>query len=102
MRTITPLDLRRSLGRILDEASAGQRFVIERDHRPMAMLVSVEDGNRLDEDVEERLRRMDAAFERLAALGDRIRERVPDAPDAATAVRMDRDERDAHDRGEAS
>ena len=102
MRTITPLDLRRSLGRILDEASAGERFVIERDHRPMAMLVSVEDGNRLDEDVEERLRRMDAAFERLAVFGDRIRERVPDAPDAATAVRMERDERDAHDRGEAS
>jgi antitoxin (DNA-binding transcriptional repressor) of toxin-antitoxin stability system len=102
MRTITPLDLRRSLGRILDEASAGERFVIERDHRPMAMLVSVEEGSRLDEDVEERLRRMDAAFERLSAFGDRIRERVPDAPDAATAVRMERDERDAHDRGEAS
>jgi hypothetical protein len=68
----------------------------------MAMLVSVEDGNRLDEAVEARLRRMDAAFERLAAFGDRIRDRVPDAPDAATAVRMDRDERDARDRGEAS
>src|SRR5512146_2193251 len=101
MRTITPLDLRRSLGRILDEASAGERFVIERDHRPMAMLVSVEDGHRLDEDVEERLRRMDGAFERLAAFGDRIRVRVPGAPDAATAVRMERDERDARDRGEA-
>lgn len=102
MRTITPLDLRRSLGRILDEASAGQRFVIERDHRPMAMLVSVEDGNRLDEDAESRIARMDAAFERLAAFGDRIRERVPDAPDAATAVRLERDERDARDRGESS
>lgn len=100
MRTITPLDLRRSLGRILDEASVGQRFVIERDHQPLAMLVSIEDGRRLEEDVEARVARMDAALERLARLGDRIRERYPDGPDAATAVRMDRDERDARDRGE--
>jgi antitoxin (DNA-binding transcriptional repressor) of toxin-antitoxin stability system len=57
MRVITPLDLRRSLGRILDEASAGERFVIERDHRPMAVLVSVEDGQRLDDDREVRLAR---------------------------------------------
>ena len=35
MRTISPLDLRRSLGQILDEASAGERFVIERDRRPL-------------------------------------------------------------------
>lgn len=100
MRTISPLDLRRSLGRILDEASAGERFVIERDHRPMAMLVSVEDGRRLDDDVNERLRRMDAALERLGRIGEELRERYPDGPDAATAVRMDRDERDARDRGE--
>jgi antitoxin (DNA-binding transcriptional repressor) of toxin-antitoxin stability system len=101
MRTITPLDLRRSLGRILDEASAGERFVIERDHRPMAMLVSVEDGGRLEEDADARIARMDAALDRLAQLGDRLRKRYPDGPDAATAVRMDRDERDARDRGEA-
>ena len=100
MRTITPLDLRRSLGRILDEASAGERFVIERDHRPMAVLVSVEDGRRLDEDTDARIARMDAALERLARLGDRLRERHPDGPDSATAVRMDRNERHARDRGE--
>lgn len=93
MRTISPLDLRRSLGRILDEASAGQRFVIERDHKPLAMLVSVEDGRRLDDDAEARRARMDAAFERLASLGDRLRERVPDAPDAETAIRLERDSR---------
>lgn len=91
MRTISPLDLRRSLGRILDEASAGQRFVIERDHKPLAMLVSVEDGRRLDDDAEARRARMDAAFERLGSLGDRLRERVPDAPDAETAIRLERD-----------
>lgn len=76
--------------------------MIERDHRPMAMLVSVEDGRRLGEDTEARIARMDAALERLARLGDRLREQYPDGPDAATAVRMDRDERDARDRGETS
>ncbi len=98
MRTITPLDLRRSLGRILDEASAGQRFLIERDHRPMAMLVSVEEGSRLEDDIEARIARMDAAFERLAALGDSWGVNDPGMPDAASAVRKDRDERDARDR----
>ena len=44
MRTISPLDLRRSLGSILDAASAGERFLIERDHRPVAVLVSVEEA----------------------------------------------------------
>lgn len=76
--------------------------MIERDHRPMAMLVSVEDGRRLDGDVEERLRRMDAAFERLGRMGDQLRDQYPDAPDAAASVRMERDERDARDRGDPS
>ena len=91
MRIITPLDLRRSLGRILDAASAGERLIIERDHRPLAVLVSVEDADRLDDDAEARRARTEAALERLAALGRRIRERAPDAPDAVTAVRLDRD-----------
>jgi PHD/YefM family antitoxin component YafN of YafNO toxin-antitoxin module len=94
MRVITPLDLRRSLGRILDEASAGERFVIERDRRPLAVLVSVEDGNRLSDDAETRRARTEAALERLAALGDRLRERNPDAPDAVTAMRLERDRDD--------
>jgi len=99
MRTITPLDLRRSLGRILDEASAGQRFLIERDHKPMAVLVSVEEGSRLEDGVEARIARFDAAAARLVALGDAAGVNDPGMPDAATAVRMDRDERDARDRG---
>lgn len=91
MRVITALDLRKSLGRILDSASAGERFVIERDHRPLAVLVSVEDGRRLDDDVEARRARTLAAIARLEAIGDRLRDRVPNAPDAVTAVRLDRD-----------
>ena len=91
MRVITALDLRKSLGSVLDQASAGERFVIERDHRPLAVLVSVEDGHRLEEDIEARRARTLAAIARLQAIGDRIRDRVPNAPDAVTAVRLDRD-----------
>ena len=91
MRVITALDLRKSLGRILDEASAGERFVIERDHHPMAVLVSVEDGHRLSDDIEARRARTAAALDRLAAIGDRLREQQPDGPDAVTAVRLERD-----------
>jgi len=94
MRVITALDLRRSLGRILDQASAGERFVIERDRRPLAVLVSVEDGHRLTDDAEGRRARTEAALERLAALGLELRERVPRAPDAVTAIRLERDRDD--------
>lgn len=91
MRTISPLDLRRSLGSILDEASAGQRFLIERDHRPVAVLVSVEEGRRLAGDPDERRRRTVAALDRLEALGNEVRATVPDAPAAVAAIRAERD-----------
>ncbi len=91
MRVITPLDLRRSLGAILDAASAGERFVIERDHRPLAMLVSVEEGRRLDPDADELRRRRLAALDRI----DDFRRRMaiahparPGDPDAAELIRQ--------------
>ncbi|MDA8203483.1 MAG: type II toxin-antitoxin system Phd/YefM family antitoxin [Chloroflexi bacterium] len=92
MRTVTPLDLRQRLGQILDAASAGERFVIERAHRPLAMLVSVEDGRRLDDDADERRARRLAALERLEELGRRSAEQYPSALAACEAVRRDRDE----------
>ena len=95
MRTISPLDLRRSLGAILDEASAGERFLVERDHRPVAMLISVEDGRRLDGDPEEHRRRAVAALDRLEALGRDQRVRHPGGPSAVDGVRLERDRDDA-------
>ncbi len=89
MRVVTPLDLRRSLGAILDQASAGERFLVERDHRPIAVIVSVEDGHRLD-DVEERRRRSLDALDRLIALGEAQRRRHPDGPAAVEAIREER------------
>lgn len=90
MRTITPLDLRRSLGAILDEASSGGRLLIERDHRPVAMLVSVEDGRRLDGDPDERRRRRLAALDQLETLAAGHRQDAGPGPSAVDAVRAER------------
>lgn len=97
MRTVTALELRKRLGELLDAASAGERILIERDHRPMAVLVSVEDADRLGqggETREERIKRVDAALERLTALAKEMaKNRPPDAPDAVESIRLDREER---------
>ena len=98
MRIITAMTLRAKLGEILDAASAGERVVIERDHKPMALLVPYEDASRLEPDEQERLARNLAALDRLDALRVRLtRERVfdPDAPDAVTAIREERSRDDA-------
>ena len=42
MRTVTAMELRRRLGEILDAAAAGEPITIERDGRPMAVLVTPE------------------------------------------------------------
>ena len=59
------------------------------------MLVSVEDGRRLEDDPEERRRRAIAALDRLEALGRTQRARETGRPSAGDAVRMDRDRDDA-------
>lgn len=101
MKTVTPMDLRRSLGRILDEASAGERFLIERDHRPMAVLVSVEEAARLEPSEEERRRQRKAAWDALEEWGRRWRASLPsdyEGPNAVEWLRADRDERTRRDR----
>ena len=94
MRTVTATELRLKLGEILDAASAGERIAIERDHRPLAFLVSVEDGRRLTEQRDAIRQRRLEALDRLEAFGKEMREKHPPRPgdpDAAAAVRMDRD-----------
>lgn len=93
MRTVTAMGLRARLGEILDAASAGERIVIERDHKPMALLVPYEDRVRLDTDEQERIKRSMEALDRLVARGKWLRAsgRIPaDAPDAVTAIREER------------
>ena len=87
------MTLRAKLGEILDAASARERILIERDHKPMALLVPFEDAGRLETDERERIARSLSALDRLDALRERLaRERVfdPDAPDAVAAIRLDR------------
>lgn len=103
MKTITPMDLRRSLGRILDEASAGERFLIERDHLPLAILVPVADAARLDESDEDAARRRRAAWDGIREYAARVRPFLdPDRPSAAEMVRQDRDALDRRDRRRAA
>ena len=90
------MDMRKRLGEILDAASAGERILIERDHRPLAYLVSVEDGARLDTDREELLAQRIAAMDRLMALGEAMREKYPDPDDGLTTaewLRQDHEQR---------
>ena len=92
-QTVTAGALRARLGEILDRASAGERILIERDHRPIAVLVSPEDAARLEPDEQERIARSLAALDRLDALRERLKRDHPwpaDAPDAVTAIREDR------------
>jgi antitoxin (DNA-binding transcriptional repressor) of toxin-antitoxin stability system len=85
------MELRRQLGAILDEAAAGERIVIERDHRPMAVLVPFGRSGAADETEDEAILRFEAALERLSKLGERIRTTSPSGLDAVTSIRMDRD-----------
>jgi prevent-host-death family protein len=86
MRTVSAMDVRKRLGEILDAASAGERILIERDHRPLAYLISVEEAQRLDPDREELLARQTAAFERLRVHADEMREKYPDPDDGLTTA----------------
>ena len=91
------MDLRKSLGSILDAASGGERFVIERDHRPVAFLVSVEDGTRLDKSKEERNKRALAAMARIDARRERLARLYPSPPGTPDAVELIRRERSRDD-----
>ena len=86
MRTVTAMDMRKRLGEILDAASAGERILIERDHRPLAYLVSVEEGNRLGPDREERIAKRLAALDRLVEFGKEMKEKYPDPDDGLTEI----------------
>jgi prevent-host-death family protein len=94
------MDLRRKLGEILDAASAGERILIERDRRPLAYLVSVEDGQRLDTESDELVTRRLAALDDLADFARQMREKYgppADGMSAAEFIRWDRDHRDDPD-----
>jgi prevent-host-death family protein len=91
------MEIRKRLGEILDAASAGEPILIERDHRPLAFLVSYEDGLRIAGRDPERTKRQLAALDDLVAMGKEWRRKHPRQPgemSAAEAIRWDRDHRD--------
>ena len=97
MRTITATELRQRLGEILDAASAGETILIERDHRPLAYLVSYEDGDRLVGRDDDKIARQLQALDELVKFSEEWRrERGPEPEEmgAAEWVRWDRDHRD--------
>lgn len=91
VKTVSALEVRAHFGRMLDEAAAGERIVIERAGQPRAALVSLEDLQALDPD--ERLAEQRAALDEIRRLA-RLRP-FPAGFDAATAIRRLRDERGA-------
>jgi prevent-host-death family protein len=99
MRTISAMDLRRKTGEWLDRASAGERIVIERDRRPLAVLIPYEEAIRLDASPDEVLRRRRAALKRLDAFSKRMAALHPPQPGDMTAAEAIRWERD-HGHGE--
>jgi prevent-host-death family protein len=94
MRSMSATELRARLGEALNRASAGERILIERDRRPLAVLVSPEDAEKLDESVAERTERGRAALERLEAFRARMAGEHPQAvrgPDSSALIRAERD-----------
>jgi prevent-host-death family protein len=96
MRTVTAMDLRKRLGEILDAASAGERITIERDGRPMAVLVTPEAAARLDQSEQVRIDRALAALDRLDEFRERMARLYPEPDDGLTTVEWIRLEREAH------
>jgi prevent-host-death family protein len=88
MRTITALEVRAKFGQVLDEAAAGERFIVERAGQPVAAIVPLRDLEPIDPAVVQA--RRDAAIDDLLRLGRRNRARYGPI-DAAAAVREDRD-----------
>lgn len=97
MRTITATELRQKLGELLDAASAGEPILIERDHRPLAFLVSYEDGRRVADRDDEKIKRQLQAVDEMVEFGKTWRRDHPWEPGEMTAaewIRWDRDHRD--------
>lgn len=89
MRTVTAMQLRARLGELLDRAAAGERIVIERDRRPMAVLVPYRDATRLDERESEQ--RTTRALDALARLKEIRRAATTMHLDPASVIRSERD-----------
>lgn len=89
MKTVTTLTLRQKLGEILDQTAAGERVLITRGNRPLAVLVPADEYAM---GAAGRRRRLEAAAARVAEWrAEYAGRRGP--VDPAALVRKDRDAR---------
>ena len=88
MRTVSALDVRAKFGQILDEAAAGERFVVERAGVPVAAIVPLTDVQPDDPDAV--IARRFAAVARIREYGARYR-KLHGPVDAEAEVRYERD-----------
>jgi antitoxin (DNA-binding transcriptional repressor) of toxin-antitoxin stability system len=89
------------MGELLDAASAGERIVVERDRRPLAVLVSYEDALLLEEPPEAARARALAALDRLEAFAARMAVDRPIPEDLPGSAELVRGERSGHSVGAA-
>lgn len=89
------MDVRRRLGEILDAAAAGEQITIERDGRPMAVLVTPEAAARLDEDEQARITRALESIDRMDEFRARMARLYPPAKSDVTTAKWLRQEREA-------
>jgi prevent-host-death family protein len=89
MRTISALDVRARFGQVLDEAAAGERFVVERAGVPVAAIVPLADLEHADPAriLERRL----AAIDQLRRLAARDPRPAPSTEEIVAWIREDRD-----------
>lgn len=89
MKTISALEVRAKFGQVLDEAAAGERFVVERAGAPVAAIVPLRDLEAADPE-QVRARRL-AAVDRLQASRalDRGTRMTPE--EIVVMIRQDRD-----------
>ncbi|MHB8959368.1 MAG: type II toxin-antitoxin system Phd/YefM family antitoxin [Candidatus Limnocylindrales bacterium] len=88
MRTMSALEVRAKFGQVLDEAAAGERFVVQRGGHAVAAIVPLADLDAVDPDKVRARRR--AALDDLRRMGSVFRERYGPI-DAAAEIRADRD-----------
>jgi prevent-host-death family protein len=88
VKTISALEVRARFGQVLDEAAAGERFVVERAGLPVAAIVPLRDLEASDPEAV-KARRLEAVG-RLRRMGAQIRKRHG-VIDGAALVREDRD-----------
>jgi prevent-host-death family protein len=92
MRTITALEVRAKFGQVLDQAAAGERFIVERAGQPVAAIVPLRDLEALDP-ARERERRH-AALEDIRQMRAAWGITPMTTEEIVASIRAARDERD--------